>query len=92
MSSRDPINDELRNLFTGDYLVCRACGEIVYQAPLTPRTFKFSEVARAVRNHWKKCAAFRRSQNKNPESRLCACSGSESYNKNPGTCKAATGS
>ena len=79
MSKRDPINDELRNLFTGDYLVCRACGEIVYQAPLTPRTFKFSEVARAVRNHWKKCAAFRRSQNKNPDTAFLHDRIGESY-------------
>lgn len=60
MSSRDSINDELRNLFTGDYLVCRGCGEIIYQAPLHATTFRFSDIDRAVGRHMKVCMALKR--------------------------------
>lgn len=53
-------DNELHNLFTGDYLICKACGAIIYSAPLHPFTFRFAEVTRKFHNHLLKCFGLQR--------------------------------
>lgn len=51
---------ELHNLFMGDYLVCQACGYVVFRLGLTRGTFRIADVNRAYRSHAMHCFQWKR--------------------------------
>jgi len=49
-------DNELHNVYRGDYLSCQACGHVIWAAPLSGLdTFKFSSVRGSYFKHLQKC-------------------------------------
>jgi hypothetical protein len=54
-------DNELRNLFYGDYLICNACNQIVFRAPSQPPgRVSFREISSSYFSHLKNCFALKR--------------------------------
>lgn len=54
------VNDELRNLFQGDYLTCRACGQIIFSSRPGQTTFFFRDVTWNYHSHLRRCFGLKR--------------------------------
>lgn len=55
------FDNELHNLYTGDYLQCSACKEWIYRSPIyPPYSFKFKDVTNAYYKHARCCMGLRR--------------------------------
>jgi hypothetical protein len=53
-------DNELHNLWCGDYLLCQACGCIIYASPLQPFSFRFAEITGKYNRHLKDCMGLKR--------------------------------
>lgn len=53
-------DNELHNLWCGDYLSCQGCGHIIYAAPLVPFTFKFRDITKVYWKHAEKCMSLKK--------------------------------
>ena len=52
-------DSELNNMFQGDYLVCLACGSLIFRHGFTP-TFKKRDITNAYHDHVRSCFGLKR--------------------------------